>query len=103
MPAPSRQREVRYRIAKSVTGRPTPNRISSEGDIVVELVRNARRPAMPAATRIRRPALGRAGTRGRRAVAGVADILCRSDLRPAAALTPATAAQERELAAEARH
>src|SRR5215213_5632509 len=58
---------------------------------------------MPAATRIRRPALGRAGARGRGAVAGVAaEILRRSDLRPAAALARTTA-QERELAAEARH
>src|SRR3954470_14430352 len=53
----------------------------SEGDIVIELVRDACRPPTPAA----------------------AEILRRSDLRPAAALARATAAQERELAAEARH
>src|SRR4051812_42617997 len=60
-----------------------------EGDVVVELLRDARRP----------PALGRAGARGRGAVASVAaEILRRSDLGPTAL---ARAAQERELAAEA--
>src|SRR3954463_5377841 len=65
-------------------------RISSEGDVVLELLRGARRP----------PALGRAGARGRGAVASVAaEILRRrSDLGPTAL---ARAAQERELAAEA--
>src|SRR3954471_19348332 len=63
-------------------------RISSEGDVVLELLRDARRP----------PALG-AGARGGGAVASVAaEILRRSDLGPTAL---ARAAQERELAAEA--
>src|SRR4051794_33462387 len=94
------RRKLRYTSRQSVTGLPLPNRISSERDIVVELVRDARRPPTPATARIRRSALGRAGTRGRRAVAGVAvESLRRSDLGPAAAL--ARAAQERELAAKA--
>src|SRR3954454_19333175 len=64
--------------------------ISSEGDVVLELLRDARR---------RPPALGRAGVRGGGAVAGVAaGILRRSDPGPTAL---ARAAQERELAAEA--
>src|SRR4051812_29365750 len=56
-------RHLRNICRYSVTGLPLPNRISLEGDIVVELVRNARRSPTPAAARIRRPALGRARAR----------------------------------------
>src|SRR4051794_33056291 len=83
---PSSARFALPRFAPALRG---DRRISSEGDVVLELLRDARRP----------PALGRAGVRGRGAVAGVAaEILRRSDLGPAAL---ARAAQERELAAEA--
>src|SRR4051794_39282375 len=83
---PSSARFALLRFAPALRG---DRRISSEGDVVLELLRDARRP----------PALGRAGVRGRGAVAGVAaEILRRSDLGPAAL---ARAAQERELAAEA--
>src|SRR3954464_2152007 len=83
---PSSARFALLRFAPALRG---DRRISSEGDVVLELLRDARRP----------PALGRAGARGRGAVAGVAaEILRRSDLGPAAL---ARAAQERELAAEA--
>src|SRR4051812_13505108 len=86
---PSSARFALLRFAPALRG---DRRISSEGDVVLELLRDARR---------RPPALGRAGARGGGAVAGVAaEILRRSDLGPAA---PARAAQERELAAEAGH
>src|SRR4051795_6651814 len=84
---PSSARFALLRFAPALRG---DRRISSEGDVVLELLRDARR---------RPPALGRAGAGGGGAVAGVAaGILRRSDPGPAAL---ARAAQERELAAEA--
>src|SRR4051794_39728922 len=56
---PSSARFALLRFAPALRG---DRRISSEGDVVLDLLRDARRP----------PALGRAGARGRGAVASVA-------------------------------